>query len=181
MLLKDQDNLLKELKGRNVDFFLEDDMFELEGMAKEEDGKIIIQVLDAVGHMLELSGDSLELMIQNRKMMATRTDTGKEFEMEINRIYDLLDRPSPDDFLLKRASGAGQFFQKPTDTLVWYDQDTEKWIIERNKINMFYGGERKSYHSLEQLFQSNQDCIDGKWQAVFFNSEVEEPYGESDC
>ncbi|MBR0600116.1 hypothetical protein [Sinanaerobacter chloroacetimidivorans] len=181
MLFKNREKLMEELKGRNVDFYLEDDMFEVEGMARYEDGRIIIQVLDAVGHMMELAGDFLELMMQNRKLLARRTDTGKVFEMEINRIYDLVEMPSPKEFLNKKALGADQFFHKPTDTLIWFDDEMKQWTIEKNKINMYFCGERTAYESLEQLFQSNEEYMNGKWQAVFFNSEVEEVYGQNYC
>ncbi|MBP1927422.1 hypothetical protein J2Z76_003324 [Sedimentibacter acidaminivorans] len=173
MRLKDTKFLLNLLNDKMVDFYLEDDMFEIEGKAKAVKGEIIIEVLYAVEHIMEMSGEFLKIQDRNRKLFAQRIDTGKIFEMEINRVYDKLKDPIVEDFLEMKKLGVEQFFKKDTDTLVWFDDETEKWVIELNKINMYFCGERTSYSTLEQLFDSNKEYIDGIWQAVYFSSEAE--------
>lgn len=184
MRLTDQEVILRELGGgKRVDFYLEDDMFEIEGVAYEEGGRTVIHVLDAVGHVLEMSGDFLELQIKGRKLYAKRIDTGKVFEMEINRIYENMEDPAAPDFLRMKDSGVELFFKKPTDTLVWFDEEQGLWIIELNKVNMYFSGTRTSYETLDQLFESNREHMDGIWQAVCFSSAVEEgdAYGKNCC
>lgn len=173
MKLKDTKFLLNLLNDKMIDFYLEDDMFEIEGKANAVNGEIIVEVLYAVEHIMEMSGKFLKVQDRNRKLFAQRIDTGKMFEMEINRVYDRLKDPIVADFLKMRKLGVEQFFKKDTDTLVWFDDETKKWVIELNKINMYFCGERTSYGTLEQLFDSNKECIDGIWQAVYFSSEVE--------
>lgn len=183
MRLMDEKAILSKLNGRRVDFYLEDDMFEIEGIAYEENDRIVIRVLDAVGHVLEMSGDFLELQVKNRRLYAKRIDTGKVFEMEINRIYERMEDPAARDFLRMKDAGVEVFFKKPTDTLVWFDEEQGKWLIELNKINMYFSGIRTSYATVDQLFESNRENMDGIWQAVSFSSTVEEgeAYGEDSC
>jgi len=183
MRLIDRRALLKKLEGKKVDFYLEDDMFEIEGLADSVNGKTVIRVLDAVGHVLEMCGDCLEVQVTERRLYARRPDTGKIFEMEINRIYESLEEPVPGEFLNMKASGADQFFKKNTDTLIWFDDEDQKWIIELNKINMYFSGNRTSYESLDQLFEENREHMGGSWQAVSYSSAVEdeEVYGKDCC
>ncbi len=171
MRLSDKEFLLNILDGKRLDFYLEDDMFEIEGRAKKENGDIIIEVLDAVGHVLEISGKYLKVIENYNKLNAERIDNGKNFEMEINRVYELLINPASEDFSKMKESGVEQFFKKQADTLVWFEDD--KWIIELNKINMYFGGDRYYYNTLKELFDSNEEQMSGKWQAVYYSSEVE--------
>ena len=171
MRLSDKEFLLIILDGKRLDFYLEDDMFEIEGRAKKENGDIIIEVLDAVGHVLEISGKYLKVIENYNKLNAERIDNGKNFEMEINRVYELLINPASEDFSKMKESGVEQFFKKQADTLVWFEDD--KWIIELNKINMCFGGDRYYYNTLKELFDSNEEQMSGKWQAVYYSSEVE--------
>ena len=183
MKLNDKAALLKELDGKRVDFYLEDDMFEIEGIATCQNGAVVIKVLDAVGHILEMCGDYLEVEAKHRRLCAKRVDNGKTFDMEINRIYERLENPDAKTFLRMWNSGTEQFFQKMTDTLVWFDEAQKKWIIELNKINMCFSGNRTSYETLEQLFDANRIHMDGVWQAVSYSSAVEddEIYGKDCC
>lgn len=183
MRLIDKSALLRLMNGKRVDFYLEDDMFEIEGAAESQNGVVVIRVLDAVGHILEMCGDYLAIEAKNRRLYARRTDTGKIFEMEVNRVYERLVNPDAEAFLHKWNFGAEQFFQKKTDTLVWFDESQEKWIIELNKINMYFSGNRTSYESLEQLFAANREHMEGVWQAVAYSSAVEddEIYGKDCC
>lgn len=173
MRVNNEEFLYDMLNGKSLDFFLEDDMFEIEGTAKKENGELIIEVLDAVEHVLNISGEFLKLNVKNRKLFAERIDTGKIFEMEINRIYHELKEPSADEFLNLNEAGVEQFFQKETDTLVWFDDELKKWTIELNKINMYFSGDRSYFSTLDELFDSNKEQLCGIWQAVYFSSEVE--------
>lgn len=171
MRLKDKEFLLNILDGKRLDFYLEDDMFEIEGHAKKIDEEIIIEVLDAVGHVLQISGQYLKLSHNYNKLYGERIDTGKVFEMEINRVYDLYVDPAAEDFIKMKESGVDQFFKKQTDTLVWHENN--RWVIELNKINMYFSGNRYYYNSVEELFDSNKEHMAGDWQAIYFSSEVE--------
>ena len=171
MRLKDKEFLLNILDGKRLDFFLEDDMFEIEGKARNIDGEMMIEVLDAVGHVLQISGQYLKLSHNYSKLYAERIDSGKVFEMEINRVYDSLKNPTTEDFVKMKESGVNQFFKKQTDTLVWYEDN--RWVIEINKINMYFSGNRYYYSSLDELFDLNKEHMTGDWQAIYFSSEVE--------
>lgn len=171
MKLKDKELLLDIIGGKRLDFYLEDDMFEIEGRAKKENGEIIVEVLDAVRHVLEMTGKHLKIYFKYKKLFAERTDNGKTFEMEINRVYDLLTDPTAEDFTNMENSGVEQFFKKQTDTLVWNEND--KWTIELNKVNMYFSGDRYYYDSLKELFDANAKQMIGNWQAVYYSSEPE--------
>lgn len=173
MRISEKNFLLNIIDGKRVDFYLEDDMFEIEGIAKKEDDEIIIEVLDAVSHMLKISGQYLRLIDKYNRFNAERIDTGKVFEMEINRVYDQLIDPTAEDFRKMTALDVEQFFKKQTDTLVWFDIELNKWVIELNKINMYFSGDRYFYDSLEELFEENKEHMAGTWQAVYYSSEVE--------
>ncbi|WZL73869.1 hypothetical protein QBE52_03785 [Clostridiaceae bacterium 35-E11] len=166
--------LLQALDGKGIDFYLEDDMFEIEGVVKSKDEKIIIEVLSAVGHILEMTGKLLEVKPKYEKLYAEKIDKSRTFEMEINRTYHLLEEPIANDFAAMKKERILEFFKKITDTLVWFDEDTNAWFIELNKINMCYSGDRKSYPSIEELFEKNQEHMSGKWQAIYYSSECEE-------
>jgi len=174
MRIQDEEKLKEDLCGRRLDFYLEDDMFEVEGAASLEDGKIIVRVTSAVGHMLRISGEYLELQVNDKRLYAQRRDTGKIFDMEINRIYENLKDPSAEDFLRMNDNGVDQFFRKPTDTLVWFDKEQDNWTIEFNKINMFFSGDRSTYDKIGQLVEAHKNEMSGIWQAIYFSSSVEE-------
>lgn len=174
MINKMVDVELKELDGKGIDFYLEDDMFELEGIAKNQNGKIIIEVLDAVDHILVMSGKYLEVKPKYGNIYAEKVDKSRTFEMEINRTYKLLEEPKVDDFVAMINQGITEFFRKQTDTLVWFDEEENKWFIEFNKINMFFSGERKSYPSIIELYDDNKKQMFGKWQAIYYSSYCEE-------
>ncbi len=168
--------LLKELDGKGIDFYLEDDMFELEGIARNQEGKIIIEVISAVSHILEIAGKFLELKPEYKKFYAEKIDKSRTFEMEINRTYKLLKDPKVKDFTAMKEQGVLQFFKKPTDVLVWFDEDAKEWFIELNKINMCFSGDRKSYSSIKELYEDNKEHMPGEWQALYYNIEYESEY-----
>ncbi len=171
MRLDDREFLLDIIDGKRLDFYLEDDMFEIEGKAEIKNEEVFVEVLDAVGHVLETIGQYLKLHWKYTQLSAERIDNGKTFEMEINRVYELLTDPTAEDFVKMEKSGVEQFFKKRTDTLVW--RENNKWVIELNKINMYFSGDRYYYDSLSELFDSNAAQMKGNWQAVYYSSEVE--------
>ena len=69
-----------------VDFYLEDDMFELNGQFFTVDGQLYIEVQNAVMHMLEMAGKELRLVQIGHVFSAYRPD-GQKFIMAINRVY----------------------------------------------------------------------------------------------
>lgn len=163
----------------SLDFYLEDDMFEIEGYAHVDDGRIVVDVRDAVGHILAIAGEKLEVFMGDKALHAKRMDNGKVFQMEINRIYKKYINPMWQDVLSLKSTGkADHFFQKESDTLIWFEQEENLWYIELNKINMFFSGHRKSYGTVKQLFGDNEEIVKGVWQAVSYSSEVE--YEEKD-
>jgi len=162
------------LDGKELDFYLEDDMFELEGSAKVQDDKIIVKVLSGVSHMKEIAGDFLEITPQYRKVLAERSDKSRTFQMLINRVYERFKDPKPDDFTAMKEQGIKYFFKKPTDTLIWFAPDENKWFIELNKINMFFRGNRKSYPSIQELYEENQEYLSGEWQVIYYSPDIED-------
>lgn len=173
MRIDEKEFLLEIIDGKRMDFYLEDDMFEIEGRAKKENEEIIIEVLEGVGHVLEISGQYLKLIDRANCLYAKRLDTEKIFQMEINRVYDKLKNPAAEDFIKMSDLGVEQFFKKQTDTLVWLDRELKKWVIELNKINMYFCGDRYYYDSVYELFDSNKEQMAGVWQAVYYSSEAE--------
>ncbi len=164
--------------GKSVDFYIEDDMFELEGRFAIEENKVFIYVIDAVKHMLRIAGDKLEVREKFDRFQAIRVDTGKAFDLEINRVFVPLENPSPEDFKAEFDKGITQFFNKPDDTLVWYNAEKNKWFMEVNKINMYSSGEIHDFDSLEEMFQKAEKYTKGKWQCIYFSAEVEEDEGD---
>ena len=175
--LKDKFNC-GDINGKSVDFYLEDDMFEIEGKFLEEDDKVFILVVDAVSHMLKIAGEKLEIGEVYKRFTATRVDNGRKFDLEINRIFMPLIDPSAEDFKKEFSHGITQFFNKADDTLVWYDAEQEKWFMEINKINMYSSGDIHTFDTLEELFEKSGDYTKGKWQCIYFSAEVDEDEGE---
>ncbi len=171
--IKDKD-FFKDADGKSVDFYLEDDMFELEGKFSLEGEDVYIIVLDAVMHMLKIAGDKLLIGKKYDRFTASRVEDGKTFDLEINRVFTPLYDPEVDDFKREFEKGITQFFNKPDDTLIWYDSDLEKWFIEVNKINMYCSGDRYEYDTIEDMFENSKEYLAGKWQCIYFSAEVEE-------
>ncbi len=175
--LKDKD-FFKMSDGKAVDFYIEDDMFELEGRFAIEDGEVFIYVVDAVMHMLKIAGDKLKVEKKLDRLFASRVSDGKTFDLEINRVFVPLVDPTAEDFQREFAKGISQFFNKPDDTLVWYNEDKQKWFMEVNKINMYSSGEIQEFTSLEEMFDKATEYTKGKWQCIYFSAEVEEYEGD---
>lgn len=158
-----------------VDFYLEDDMFELEGeFFQDEEGALYIEVLDAVGHILEMAGKELKVWQDGAIPTATRPD-GHQFLMEVNRVYYKMENPTPADFIeMYEKTGITKFFLKLTDIMVDYNPEEKTWKIVRDKVNMIYIGNIKEYDSIEALFEDNADVMEGLWQAVCYEAYEEE-------
>lgn len=175
--LKDKEFFMNA-DGKSVDFYLEDDMFEIEGKFLLENNDVFIVVIDAVSHMLKIAGKKLKIGKKYGKFTASRIEDGKTFDLEINRVFTPLINPSVDGFQREFDKGIRQFFHKADDTLVWYDNESEKWNIEVNKINMYCSGDRYEYNSIEEMFEDKKEYLAGKWQCIYFSAEVEEDEGE---
>lgn len=175
--LKEKDFFIKA-EGKSVDFYLEDDMFEIEGKFAVENGKEYIDVVYAVSHMLKIAGNKLEIGEKYGRLTASRVEDGKTFDLEINRVYTALTDPKAEDFAKEFEQGVTQFFKKLDDTLVWYDEETKKWVMEVNKINMFCIGDKHEFDTIEEMFENSQQYVAGKWQCIYFSAEVEEDEGD---
>jgi hypothetical protein len=157
-----------------VDFYLEDDMFEVEGQFFTVDGQLYIEVHDAVMHILEMAGKELRVGQIGQLFTATRPDDHR-FNMEINRVYYKLENPKPEEFeKLKNEKDVKEFFLKLTDVMVKYLPESNKWELTKNKINMYYVGDRIEYDTVEELFAENSDIMQGLWQAVVYEAYEEE-------
>ncbi len=175
--LKDKD-FFEKVDGKSVDFYLEDDMFEIEGKFSVNEEGIFIEVIDAVNHMLKIAGNKLIVSEKFGKLVASRCEDGKTFDLEINRVFLPLINPSADDFKREFEKGTTQFFNKPDDTLLWYDEEEKKWFIEVNKINMFCSGDRYEYSSIDEMVVNAEQYLLGKWQCIYYSAEVDENEGD---
>lgn len=166
--------VVKRFDNLYVDFYLEDDMFEIEGQFFTIDGELYIEVHDAVMHILEMAGKELKVSQGSPLFLAMRPD-GKVFNMEINRVYYKLENPTPEDFKkILEKENVEKFFLKLTDVMVEYLPETKKWQITKNKINMLYIGDQEEYDTLEELFEQNREFVEGEWQAVIYSAYEEE-------
>ena len=59
-----REETIRQFDGMYVDFYLEDDMFEVEGQFFTIDGQLYIEVHDAVMHILEMAGKELNFHIE---------------------------------------------------------------------------------------------------------------------
>ena len=165
---------IKKFDGMYVDFYLEDDMFEVEGQFFTIDNQLYIEVHDSVMHILEMAGKELKVGQIGEVFTATRPDNHR-FYMEINRVYYLMENPTAADFLeMYEKNGISQFFLKLTDVMVKYNEEDKKWRITKNKINMYYVGDTIEYDSIEELCSENADVMNGTWQAVTYEAFEEE-------
>lgn len=168
------EDIVKKFDGMYVDFYLEDDMFEVEGQFFTIDGQLYIEVHDSVMHILEMAGKELKVGQIGEVFTATRPDNHR-FYMEINRVYYLMENPTAADFTqMLEKNEISQFFLKLTDVMVKYDAETKKWKITKNKINMYYVGDTIEYDSIEELCAENADVMSGTWQAVTYEAYEEE-------
>jgi hypothetical protein len=165
---------IKKFDGMYVDFYLEDDMFEIEGQFFTVDGRLYIEVHNSVMHILEMAGKELRLAQVGQVFTATRPDEHR-FYMAINRVYYNMENPGPKEFKeMLEKEDINTFFLKLTDVMVIYVPDTKKWKITKNKINMYYVGDMIEYDTIEELYEENKDIMEGVWQAVVYEAYEEE-------
>jgi hypothetical protein len=165
---------IKKFDGMYVDFYLEDDMFEIEGQFFTVDDRLYIEVHNSVMHILEMAGKELRLAQVGQVFTATRPDEHR-FYMAINRVYYNMENPGPKEFKeMLEKEDINTFFLKLTDVMVIYVPDTKKWKITKNKINMYYVGDTIEYDTIEELYEENKDIMEGVWQAVVYEAYEEE-------
>ena len=170
--------IVKKYDKMYVDFYLEDDMFEIEGQFFTIDGELYIEVHNAVMHILEMAGKELKCGQIGKVFTATRPD-GHRFLMEINRVYYKLQDPTAADFQkLYDEEDIKIFFLKLDDVMIKYIEDTKKWQLTKNKINMLYIGDRVEYDTLEELFADpdNKEVLEGEWLDADYEAYEEESY-----
>lgn len=159
---------LQEFVGKEVAFFLEDDMFELTGIIRKDNGKFIIEITDAISHILKMIGKVLEVKVSNQKIYLIKIDSNQEFEMCINRIYSTLTDPSLAEFSDMALKGVREFFRKSDNTYVSYIEDTNKWNIDF----YYYDPPRvasTSHDTLADLYAENAEQMRGKWEAICYS------------
>lgn len=159
-----------------VDFYLEDDMFELNGQFFVIDGQLYIEVHNGVMHMLEMAGKELRLVQIGKVFTAYRPD-GQRFYMAINRVYHKIDDPTPE--IMKQyheEHGVNEFYLlvDADDVLVRYRKDSNKWTITKNKINMYYLGDTDEYDTIDEMYEAHKESFTGTWQGVIYEAYEEE-------
>lgn len=165
---------VKKFDNMFVDFYLEDDMFEVEGQFFTVDDQLYIEVHNSVMHILEMAGKELRVGQVGNVFTATRPDNHRFF-MEINRVYYNMENPGPQDFIkMVEEEEITTFFLKLTDVMVRYYADRKKWEITKNKVSMYYIGDKIEYDTIEELFADNEEYVSGTWQAVTYEAYEEE-------
>lgn len=162
--------------GMYVDFYLEDDMFELNGQFFTVDDQLYIEVQNGVMHMLEMAGKELRLVQIGQVFTAYRPD-GQKFMMAINRVYYKIKDPTAETFKqYLEEKGVDEFYLliETDDIAVKYNRDTKKWSITQNKINMIYLGDTDEYDTIEELCENNKDDLPGTWEGVIYEAYEEE-------
>ena len=159
-----------------VDFYLEDDMFELNGQFLVIDGQLYIEVQNGVMHMLEMAGKELRLVQIGHVFTAYRPD-GQRFYMAINRVYHKVE--NPDEAIFRKYHdeyGINEFYLliEEDDIAVRYRENTKKWTITKNKINTLYLGDTFEYDTLGALCEAHKDDLPGVWEALEYEAYEEE-------
>lgn len=159
-----------------VDFYLEDDMFELNGQFFVIDGQLYIEVQNGVMHMLEMAGKELRLVQIGHVFTAYRPD-GQRYYMAINRVYHKVENPNAEIFQKYHDEyGINEFYLliEIDDIAVRYHQNTKKWTLTKNKINTLYLGDTFEYDTLEELCEANKDDLQGVWEGLVYEAYEEE-------
>ena len=159
-----------------VDFYLEDDMFELNGQFFVIDGQLYIEVHNGVMHMLEMAGKELRLVQIGQVFTAYRPD-GQRFYMAINRVYHKIENPDAGVFTKYHNDfDISEFYLllDEDDVAVKYHKDTKKWSITKNKINMYYMGDTDEYDTIEALCEAHPEDLAGTWEGLIYEAYEEE-------
>lgn len=165
---------LQELVGKEIDFFLEDDMFEVEGMVKKENEQFIVEITGASEHTFEMAGKFLEIKIENKKTYLKKLNSNDEFVIFINKVYKSINNPTKEELCALTAQGIYEFFRSSDETIIAYNDTTGTWLIT------FFGddlpsGKIKSYKTLEELYDDCYPEMKGKWEAIYYKFETWHP------
>ena len=163
---------LQDLVGKKIDFFLEDDMFELEGVVRKEDNKIVVEITGAIQHIFKMIGNILEIKLDKQKMYLHKLNTKEKYEININRIYKSMNNPTKEEISALVDKGIYEFFKKSEDTIVSHIDSTNIWSIKFFRDDLA-SGIIKSYETLEELYDDNSNIMNGKWDAIYYNCEWE--------
>lgn len=161
---------LEELVGQEIDFYLEDDMFELEGIVRKDDNIFIMEITGGIPHILKMIGEFVGIKLSNQKIYLQKLDTKKEFEIFINRIYNTLNNPTKEDFCTMLDKGICEVFRKSDNTLVSYINSENKWSIRFFRDDQ-PKGISETYETLEALYDDNSNIMNGRWDFTYYNCE----------
>lgn len=162
---------LEELVGQEIDFYLEDDMFELEGIIRKDNNKFLMEITEGIPHILKMIGRFVEIRLSNQKIYLQKLDTKKEFEIFINKIYNTLTNPTKEDFCTILDKGICEVFRKSDNTLVSYINSTNRWSIRFFREDL-PKGISEIYDTLEALYDDNSKIMNGKWDFTYYNCEM---------
>lgn len=165
-------NDLQELVGKEIDFFLEDDMFELEGIVRKENSKIVVEITGAIQHIFKMIGNLLEIKLDKQKMYLHKLDTKEKYEIFINRIYESMINPTKEELYTLVDKGIYEFFKKSDDTIVSHIKSTNIWSIKFFRDDL-PSGIIKNYETLDELYDDNSNIMIGRWDAIYYNCEWE--------
>ncbi|MBP2627849.1 MAG: hypothetical protein H6Q68_2560 [Firmicutes bacterium] len=165
---------LEELVGKKIDFFLEDDMFELTGIVRKENNSYSMEIIVAIDHIFKMIGKSLDMSLRHQKVYLRKVDIQKEYEICINRVYDTLTNPRKEEFCAIVADDIHEIYKsgdyEADDVIVSYDDNEYKW-----KLSYFWEGVPReytnSYDTLEALYEDNLNIMDGKWEKTYYLGE----------
>lgn len=163
---------LQELLDKEIDFYLEDDMFELEGTVKKENNKIIVEIKESIQHIFKMTGNYLEIKLDEEKIYLHKLHAKEKFQININRIYKSMNNPTVEDFYALVNKGVYEFFKKSDDVTVSHINNANMWSIKYFRDDLL-GSSIKSYQTLEELYHDNYDSMNGRWDATYYNCEWE--------
>lgn len=164
---------LQDLVGKDIDFFLENDFFEIEGIVKKENEQFILEILGRIPDNHKLAEKIYEIELKNNKVYL-KTPDEQDFEIFINKIYETIDNPTKEQLIALNDQGINEFFRKSDDTIIAYDDDLRMWLMTVFKDELS-GGDVKSYTTLGELYEQNCDFINGKWEAIHDKFETWHP------
>lgn len=170
MILNNTITSLDILLDKGVDFYIGDDMFEIEGRVYLRDGVYYIDDLNAVDHILRVAGSKVIMYMKNDEIMMKNADTGAIFDCEINRVYDLLTDPKKSDIEKNYNNGFKQFFKKFDDITLAFNYEDNMWYTSQMTAE-FPKGIINKYDSLDTLFNERPEIFSGSWQMIYYDSE----------
>lgn len=160
------------MAGKRIDFFLEDDMFELEGIVKKENNRFFVEITGAIQHIIKMTGRTLEIILDQEKMYLRKPDAKEKYEIFINRIYESVANPGKEALYAFVEQGIHEFLKKSDNTYVLYNDSKNTWSIRFFHDHM-PNGATENYKTLEELYNNNSKIMPGQWDAVYYNCEWE--------